>query len=116
MPGFDGTGPRGMGPMTGGGRGWCNPYGPVYMGGYPAYAPPLTANAAPGLLGAGAGAPMHPWAYRRAPMAIPIAPRLGGMGYGGYGAGMSAFYGGGCYGGGFGRGRGRGHGRGRGGW
>ncbi len=26
MPGFDGTGPRGMGPMTGGGRGWCNPY------------------------------------------------------------------------------------------
>lgn len=27
MPGFDGTGPRGMGPMTGGGRGFCNPYG-----------------------------------------------------------------------------------------
>ena len=26
MPAFDGTGPRGMGPMTGGGRGWCNPY------------------------------------------------------------------------------------------
>jgi hypothetical protein len=25
MPGFDGTGPRGMGPMTGGGRGFCNP-------------------------------------------------------------------------------------------
>lgn len=25
MPGFDGTGPEGMGPMTGGGRGWCNP-------------------------------------------------------------------------------------------
>jgi len=23
MPGFDGTGPRGMGPMTGGGRGVC---------------------------------------------------------------------------------------------
>ena len=30
MPGFDGTGPRGMGPMTGGGRGFCNPYGPFY--------------------------------------------------------------------------------------
>ncbi len=30
MPGFDGTGPRGMGPMTGGGRGFCNPYGPSY--------------------------------------------------------------------------------------
>jgi hypothetical protein len=25
MPGFDGTGPGGMGPMTGGGRGYCNP-------------------------------------------------------------------------------------------
>jgi hypothetical protein len=23
MPGFDGTGPGGMGPMTGGGRGFC---------------------------------------------------------------------------------------------
>lgn len=23
MPGLDGTGPRGMGPMTGGGRGYC---------------------------------------------------------------------------------------------
>jgi len=27
MPGFDGTGPQGRGPMTGGGRGFCNPYG-----------------------------------------------------------------------------------------
>ena len=27
MPGFDGTGPRGMGPMTGGGRGSCSPWG-----------------------------------------------------------------------------------------
>jgi hypothetical protein len=27
MPGFDGTGPMGMGPMTGGGWGRCNPYG-----------------------------------------------------------------------------------------
>ena len=33
MPGFDGTGPRGMGPMTGGGRGLCGPYGARY-GGY----------------------------------------------------------------------------------
>lgn len=24
MPGFDGTGPNGMGPMTGGGRGFCS--------------------------------------------------------------------------------------------
>ncbi|MBW1769517.1 MAG: DUF5320 domain-containing protein [Deltaproteobacteria bacterium] len=27
MPGFDGSGPRGMGSMTGGARGLCNPYG-----------------------------------------------------------------------------------------
>lgn len=26
MPAMDGTGPMGMGPMTGGGRGRCNPY------------------------------------------------------------------------------------------
>ncbi len=27
MPGFDGTGPLGMGPMSGRGLGFCNPYG-----------------------------------------------------------------------------------------
>ena len=27
MPSFDGTGPMGMGPMTGGARGRCSPYG-----------------------------------------------------------------------------------------
>jgi len=34
MPGFDRTGPRGMGPMTGGGRGLCNPRSirPEYLG------------------------------------------------------------------------------------
>lgn len=32
MPGFDGTGPAGMGSMTGGARGWCNPHGPLYAG------------------------------------------------------------------------------------
>ncbi len=35
MPGFDGTGPMGAGPMTGGGRGYCNPslttYGPAIL-------------------------------------------------------------------------------------
>ena len=35
MPGFDGTGPGGMGPMTGGGRGPCNPYNVPYAGPYP---------------------------------------------------------------------------------
>ncbi|MBW1714369.1 MAG: DUF5320 domain-containing protein [Deltaproteobacteria bacterium] len=55
MPGFDGTGPRGMGPMTGGGRGWCNPYyagaRPPFMGAYPygspygmGYVPPYGAG------------------------------------------------------------------------
>ena len=35
MPGFDGTGPMGMGPMTGGGRGFCAvPLRPAW----PAYA------------------------------------------------------------------------------
>jgi len=52
MPGFDGTGPMGMGPMTGGGRGFCSPRG---VGGgrrwygrprwtpyaYPYYSPPV---------------------------------------------------------------------------
>jgi hypothetical protein len=27
MPAFDGTGPLGIGPMTGGARGFCNPWG-----------------------------------------------------------------------------------------
>jgi hypothetical protein len=39
MPGFDGTGPMGAGPMTGGGRGFCNSaytgyYGPGYGRGF----------------------------------------------------------------------------------
>ncbi len=44
MPGLNGTGPLGMGPMTGGGRGRCNPYSgrmgyyhPYYDYGYPGY-------------------------------------------------------------------------------
>ncbi|MBL7166948.1 MAG: DUF5320 domain-containing protein [Dehalococcoidales bacterium] len=35
MPGFNGTGPRGMGSMTGGGRGFCSPWGRgAYQRGY----------------------------------------------------------------------------------
>lgn len=30
MPGLDGTGPQGEGPMTGGARGFCNPAGTAY--------------------------------------------------------------------------------------
>lgn len=33
MPGFDGTGPMGAGPMTGGARGYCNPVGVGYQPG-----------------------------------------------------------------------------------
>ena len=34
MPGLDGTGPLGEGPMTGGARGYCNPYGMPLRYGY----------------------------------------------------------------------------------
>ena len=73
MPGFDGTGPRGMGPMTGGGRGFCSPWGigaalrqygiPPRIGyGYPYY---------------GAGAP-YPFygAPTSAPGATPFTPQM----------------------------------------
>jgi hypothetical protein len=49
MPGLDGTGPAGMGPMTGGARGWCNPYNAPYAG-YGPYRPPY---------------PAPVWGYRR---------------------------------------------------
>jgi len=65
MPGFDGTGPRGAGPLTGGGRGYCAvvlppapgvaPYGYVGLQGAPLVAGRLLARA-------------FPWAYRRAPV------------------------------------------------
>ena len=58
MPGFDGTGPMGMGSMTGGGRGFCSPWGiraagtygfPRWTGyAYPYYGPsPFYPGAAP---------------------------------------------------------------------
>lgn len=37
MPRLDGTGPAGMGPMTGGARGWCNPYSPLRTGAFAPY-------------------------------------------------------------------------------
>jgi hypothetical protein len=46
MPGFDGTGPAGMGPMTGGRRGWCNPYNAPYAG-YRPYPAPYPVPASP---------------------------------------------------------------------
>ncbi len=42
MPGFDGTGPMGMGPMTGGARGFCAmPYRPYGYGFRTPYYPPF---------------------------------------------------------------------------
>jgi hypothetical protein len=108
MPGFDGTGPMGMGPMTGGGRGFCNPYGPLRGGGFmpPAYwprptAPPFGA-AYPPL--AGYAAPMYGYGF--GPQSWPTF--MGGMarfwgGRAGFGPGM-----------GMGRGPGMGRGMGRG--
>ena len=68
MPGFDGTGPRGMGPMTGGGRGFCAvplpSRWPTYLGrgAYPPYGVPR------GMPYYGAG-PI-------APGAVPFAPQM----------------------------------------
>ena len=81
MPFGDGTGPRGLGPMTGRAAGFCAGFGR-----------PGFANPVPGRwFGGGYGAPMS-----------------AGFG-GGYGAPMSAGFGLG-FGRGFGRGRGRGRG------
>ena len=64
MPGFDGTGPRGMGAMTGGGRGFCNPWG-------------MGANARPYIRfqGRGYGRPYY-GAGPAAPETIPFAPSM----------------------------------------
>ncbi len=68
MPGFDGTGPRGMGPMTGGGRGFCavplSAAWPTYMGrgAYPPYGVPWARP----YYGAGS----------TAPVAVPFAPQM----------------------------------------
>ncbi|NLZ30119.1 MAG: DUF5320 family protein [Methanomicrobiales archaeon] len=87
MPGFDGTGPGGQGPMTGGGFGYCHPAAQRRW-------PPMR----------GYHAPYSPYpgpAYRR-----PGPGPVYGYGYGPGWGGMPR--GGGRGRGGFGRGRGRG--------
>ena len=81
MPGYNGTGPEGMGPMTGGARGRCNPANG-----------PTGARARPGFVGRPAGAPVYGTGRPRWGL------RFGGMGRGR----------GGGWGRGGGRGRGRG--------
>ena len=67
MPGFDGTGPRGMGPMTGGGRGFCSPWGiGAALRGYGV--PPAVGYGYPYYRGAGA-----PYPFYGAPAAAPGA-------------------------------------------
>ena len=64
MPGFDGTGPAGRGPMTGGGRGFCSPwgisatYGAFPRIGYPYY-----------------GWPRASYPFYRAPAGVPTMSR-----------------------------------------
>ena len=101
MPGGDGTGPAGMGPMTGRAAGYCAGY-PV-----PGYMNPA----------AGRGLWARPFvgAYGPAPYAQGTAPYGHGAGYGygasyGHGAGYAPGWGRPF--GGFGRGLGRGWGRG----
>ncbi|MBM4464131.1 MAG: hypothetical protein FJ014_00950 [Chloroflexi bacterium] len=77
MPGFDGTGPAGMGPMTGGGRGWCNPYSPLYAG-YGPYPAPY-AYRAPGAGWPTGGYGFRPYGFGR--------PRWGMRGFWGRGIG-----------------------------
>jgi hypothetical protein len=68
MPGFDGTGPRGLGPMTGGGRGFCaiplSGSWPTYLGrgAYPPYGVP-------------SGMPYY-GAWSTTPSAVPSAPQM----------------------------------------
>ena len=95
MPAGDGTGPMGMGPMTGRAAGYCagyptpgfmNPYGRGWFGrGYAPYATPYAAG--------------MPGAY---PYSAPFFGRGLGMGWGrGFGRGLGM-----GWGRGFGRGRG----------
>jgi hypothetical protein len=72
MPGFDGTGPQGMGPMTGGGRGLCNPYGRMNVTGLgyrSGFGWPVGRGRGRGFgrgagRGMGRGGMRHPYAYR----------------------------------------------------
>ncbi len=74
MPGFDGTGPRGMGPMTGGGRGFCSSWGiGTALAGYGT--PPRVGYGYPYYGGAGAAYPSY-GAPTSAPWAAPFAPQM----------------------------------------
>jgi hypothetical protein len=66
MPGFDGTGPRGMGPMTGGGRGFCSPWGigaAMRTGAVPPYRVPYGSSMGSYPYGYGAYRPPYSYPY-----------------------------------------------------
>ena len=99
MPGFDGTGPAGQGPLTGGGRGFCAvPVGSAGVQGYPVnFGYPYNRNYSR------YNAPLYNNYPTRGAYAVPAAARFSYFGRR-RGAGVSS--------GGFGRGRGtRGMGR-----
>lgn len=81
MPGFDRTGPRGMGPMTGGGRGLCNPrgirpayqsYGYGFRGASPAW--PYVSRGRGGLPRCWYPGPSGRWAASPVPLAASYQP------------------------------------------
>jgi len=85
MPGYDGTGPRGMGAMTGGGRGFCSPTGAGRTFGVRRWFAPRFGRGsfAPGEYGRGRGFGLGRFAYGGFPEPT-YAPSAG------YGEPMSA--------------------------
>ena len=77
MPGFDGTGPRGMGPMTGGGRGFCSPWG-IGASIRAGIAPPFSRIPYPFNRGYApyTGAWGMPYGAAATPGAVPFAPQV----------------------------------------
>jgi hypothetical protein len=73
MPGFDGTGPMGLGPLTGGGRGFCvMPLGMGYP--YIGYRPYPMFGLARGWGYPYMGYRPYGWSYGARPYAMPYVP------------------------------------------
>ena len=75
MPGFDGTGPRGMGPMTGGGRGFCSPWG-IGAASRAGIVPPFPRVPYPWYRVYGAYGGGMPYGAAATPGAVPFAPQM----------------------------------------
>jgi len=73
MPGFNGMGPRGFGPRTGWGRGFCAPWGPgrTYGPGAIPYGYPYGSTAYPGTMPYGAPTGAMPGIEPYAPQVSP---------------------------------------------